>query len=327
MVAHIRCRRLLLLGAALIAASIVPILDVAGPHFAFAQGNGGGNGGGGDNGNGGGSGNSEGNGGGNSSAGGNGNGFPSAGGGNGSGPGQSATAPGQTKFSTNDSGTTSAKSKSSAAALQANQPAPKAVVRQYVIETGLKQGDVAKLLKSWNSLNRNMQAYIANLDNARALPGLQFAYVKANLTAQADLASFINLGGDPTNPPTAADLQVAQDALAAQQVLDAEAVLTDPTATDEAKAAAQVIVDAYAGDDPQTVVDQFAANYAFAPQTIIDQYNAWITYQAAETTAQDAFVAASVSYKATYSDATFGELRALVDAIVAKKGLDTLVTP
>jgi hypothetical protein len=133
-----------------------------------------------------------------------------------------------------------------------------------------------------------MQAYVANINNPKSLPGLQLAYISANLTAQSDLSIFTDLGGDPNNPPTAADLLAAQ------------AVLADSTST------AQEKLDA---------------------QAVIDQYNAWTAYQAAEAAAQDAFMAASVSYPGPYSDATYGELRSLVDAIVAKKGLDALVTP
>jgi len=330
---QVRSQTLLLLGFAFIAASVLPpvFASFAG-STAFAQGNGGdngngggnGGGGGGDNGNGGGNGNSGG--GGNSSAGGNGNGnaggnsFAGASGNASAARGQSATAPGHAQS------TSSLTGKAAAAAPQLNQAKPKAVVRQYVIENGLKQGDVAKALKSWNSLNRNMQAYVANLDNPKSLPGLQLAYVNANLTARTDLAIFTSLGGDPAHPPTSADLAAAQEALSAQQVLDAEAVLADPESSPEELVAAQAIVDAYTGD-PQAVVDQFAADYDFAPQTIIDQYNAWTTYQAAEVQAQDAFMAASVSYKGTYSTAAFGELRSTVDQIIAKKGLDTLATP
>ena len=309
--------------------------DIWGSRPALAQGNSdngngggnsGGNGGGnsGDNGGGnsGGGGNAGGNGGGAGNGGGNGGGQASANAGS-SARGKSASAPGQTK----SSGATSSASLKPAAAPSANQGKPKAVVRQYVIENGLKQGDVAKLLKSWNSLNRNSQAYLANLDNPKSLPGLQLAYVQANLTAKASLATFTGLGGDPSNPPTAADLLAAQNALAAQEALDAQAVLDDPLATDLEQEAAQAIVDAYAGADPEAVVEAFDAAYDFDAQTIIDQYNAFAAYQAAEADAQDAFMAASVSYKGTYSDATFGELRSLVDAIVAKKGLDTLATP
>jgi hypothetical protein len=304
----------------------IDMLGVA-PAFAKKGGNGGGNGGGGGNGNGGGKSNK-----GNKSA--------SAGGAS---NGKSSTAPGKAKLS----GTAFA----SANAKVQGTKTPKSIVRQYVLANGLKQGDVASLLKSWNSLNRNEQAYLNNMDNPNSLPGLQIAYIRENMNAGAALAAFESLGGSLANPPTETDLLAAQDALAAEAVLDAQAVLDAPIVLDEyaadplshtdeeflaaqavvdgyagGAAAAQTVVDGYTGDDPQTVVDGFAAAYSFDAQTVIDQFNAFTDYQGAEALAEDAFLAASVSYKGElYDEAVFGDLRETVDAIVAMKGLDTLV--
>jgi hypothetical protein len=134
--------------------------------------------------------------------------------------------------------------------------------------------------------------------------------------------------------------------LARQAVLDAQTVLdefaADPLSHSEDEVlaaeavvegyaggapAAQTVVDDYTGGDPQTVLDTFAAAYTDDPQTVIDQFNAWTSYQGTEALAQDAFLAASVSYKGeVYDEAVFGELRQHVDAIVEMKGLDTLVS-
>ena len=171
------------------------------------------------------------------------------------------------------------------------------------------------------------------MDNLNSLPGLQIAYIRGNMNADASLADFQLLGGNPDDPPEEADLLAAQDALAAQAVLDAQAIL-DAAALDPASytpdeiAAANEVVLGYAGAiDPQTVVDGFAANYSLPAQTVIDQFNAWTTYQGTAALAEDAFLAASVSYQGElYDDAVFGDLRKVVDEIVGMKGLDTLVT-
>ena len=73
--------------------------------------------------------------------------------------GKSSTAPGKVKL--NGATTTLA---STNAKVQGTKM-PKSIVRQYVLDKGLKQGEVASLLKSWNSLNRNEQAYLNNMDN------------------------------------------------------------------------------------------------------------------------------------------------------------------
>lgn len=190
------------------------------------------------------------------------------------------------------------------------QNTPQAVVRQYALANDMKMGELASALKSWNSLNRNMQAYLNNMDNPNSLPGLQIAYVRESLNTQTSLDSFIALGGDPTDPPTEEESAAAQDALAAQTLLDEEAA-TPGTYTQEELDAAQAVVDAYAGDDPQTVVDQ---------------YDAWGDYQTADVAADDAFAAASVSYNSSYDPETLDEVRSYVDDIIELKGLDTLVS-
>jgi hypothetical protein len=193
-----------------------------------------------------------------------------------------------------------------------------------VLANGLKQGDVASLLKSWNSLNRNEQAYLNNMDNLNSLPGLQVAYIRENMNAEAALTAFTDLNGNPDEPPDQTDLLAAKDALAAQAVLDAQArILAETPAPGD-----EELVEAYGGADlAQTVVDAFADTYSPAdPQTIIDQFNAWTTYQGAAALAEDAFLAASVSYKGeVYDEAVFGALREHVDGIVEMKGLDTLI--
>ncbi|MDP2620365.1 MAG: hypothetical protein Q8P46_09340 [Hyphomicrobiales bacterium] len=206
------------------------------------------------------------------------------------------------------------------------QGTPKAVVRQYALATGLKQGELASALKSWNSLNRNTQAYLNNMNNPKSLPGLQIAYIRENLKSQAALDSFIALGGDPSSPPAEADYAAAQAVLDAQAALDAQALLDAEAAapgtyTPDEVAAAEALVSAYSGD-PQAVIDAYSGD---DPQTVVDQYDAWSDYQTAETAAQDAFAAASVSYGASYDQAKLDEVRSYVDAIVEMKELDTLV--
>jgi hypothetical protein len=243
------------------------------------------------------------------------------------GNGKSSKAPGKTKQLVDATKLASAGPKT------LGTKTPKSIVRQYALANGLKQGEIASLLKSWNSLNRNPQAYLNNMDNPNSLPGLQIAYIRGSIGATAALDAFTALGGDPLNPPTETDLLAAQDALAAQDVLDAQAVLdefaADPLShTAEDVAAAQAAVDGYTGGAPaaQTVVDAFAAGHTFDAATVIDQFNSWTTFQGTEATAQDAFMAASVSYKGeVYDEAVFGDLRRHVDAIVEMKGLDDLI--
>jgi hypothetical protein len=172
------------------------------------------------------------------------------------------------------------------------QKMPQAVVRQYALTTGMKQGELARALKSWNSLNRNMQAYLANMNNPKSLPGLQIAYVRENLKTQAALEAFIAAGGDPSSPPTEAAYT------AAQGVLAAEAATPGTYTAEEVKAA----------------------------QTVVEQYEAWSEYSTAAGAAEEAFAAASVSYSSSVDPQTMVEVRSYVDGIIEMKGLDTLVS-
>lgn len=190
---------------------------------------------------------------------------------------------------------------------------PKSAVRQYVIANDLKQGDVARVLKSWNSLNRNPQAFLNNLDNPSSLPGKQSAYVCDNASAQTALSDFTTAGGDPTNPPSQTDAQAAQDYLDAWTTLgtnDLADVLANSTNYDPS------VVDAANLINGSTFTDQAAA------QTVVDQYNAYTTYQTAEAQAETSFMAASVSYSGDYNDA-MAAVREKVDGVIATKNLDT----
>jgi hypothetical protein len=285
----------LLAGSALVLTNAVPSsFDRIGPESAFAKGKG--------------SGKSGGKGGGNSSK------SSNAKGKSGGGNGQSAAASGKNKLG-NPTGL---------ASVQIVKPTsagkPKAVVRQYVLETGLKQGDVASMLKSWNSLNRNEQAYLNNMDNPNSLPGRQIAYVRESTNAQAAFAEFQTLGGDPNSPPPEPDPLATQALIGQFNAWTAyqEADPTDAVAKTDLLGA----FEALGGDptSPPTEEDIQAAEAA------ADLYTAWTDYQAAEASAEDAFLSASVSYNAdAYDEAIFGELRRHVDAIVHMKGLDTLV--
>lgn len=188
---------------------------------------------------------------------------------------------------------------------------PHAVVRQYALANGLKQGDVAKTLKSWNSLNANPKAFLNNLDNPNSLKGKQAQYICDNATSQTALTDFTDLGGDPNNPPT------AQDATDAQAYLDALALLGENDA--------QTVVDAPEGtySDAEiaaanTVLDSTLT--AESAQAVLDQRAAWLAYEGSAQQASDSFAAASVSYHGT-TDLT--ALRKTVDGIIALKGLDT----
>ncbi len=265
---------------------------------AFAQGNGGSHGGGG-------GGNSSSS---SSSHGGGGSSASSSSASSGS-NGKSSTAPGRTKTS----------SQFASASSHSSSGTPKALIRQYVLATGLKQGDVARVLKSWNSLNRNLRAFAATAGKTKSLPALQVAYIRDNALAEDQLAAFTALGGDPNNPPSQDQFDAASSYLAAQQLLaeadggtgvDAATVLADPNSFDPALVDAANTVNDYGGPDAQTVVDQF---------------NAWSDYQTAEAAAADAFKAASVSYR-NADQATLDSLRNLVDDIVATQGLDTLAS-
>ncbi len=234
-----------------------------------------------------GNGNRGGNGGGNSGGGGNSNNGHAAagnGGGNGFGPSTSPSPNGTAGgfFRALFGGSTGGAQQSSHPA--GAHPAPKAAVRQYVVDNDLKQGEVARVLKSWNSLNRNPQAFLNNMDNPNSLLGLQAAYVLQNMTAQTALAVYVGFGGVAGSPPTPAEYAAAQALLAGDtSLLSPEAIL--------------------------------------AAQLIANQYNAWMAYQTAEAAALDAFKAASVSYSGTYDGAIWTELRKLVDGIVAEREL------
>jgi hypothetical protein len=186
------------------------------------------------------------------------------------------------------------------------------VVHQYALANGLKQGDVASSLKSWNSLNANPNAFLNKLDNPNSLHGKQAKYICDNATSQTALTDFTNLGGDPANPPSADDFAAAQAYLSAVALLggaDPATVAADPESSPEQIDAANLILaSTLTGDTAQGVVDQ---------------YNAWTLYQGAEGAAEDSFLAASVSYKgATYDDAMTA-LRGTVDGVITQKGLDT----
>jgi hypothetical protein len=219
---------------------------------------------------------------------------------------------------------------------------PNTLVGQYAYANDLKQGDLASLLKSWNSLNRNEQAFLNNVDNLASLPGKQLAYIRESMNAGGLLADFEALGGDPDNPPTDEDLMAAQDVIAARAVLDAEAVLAAQELIasglyeegDPEYIAAQELLDGYE-DDPQAVIDAYEAGeltpqeivdaYEGDPDAVIDQYNAWDVYQTADAGALDAFLAASVSYSGDDDAETMEKLRLHVDGIIALGDLGALV--
>jgi hypothetical protein len=219
----------------------------------------------------------------------------------------------------------------------ASAAVPKSIVRQYVLENGLKQGDVASQLKSWNSLNRNEQAYLNNMDNPNSLPGRQIAYIRDKIAAEGALAGFIATGGDPLDPPSEDEVNTAQaeadlladqyDAWTAyQDALDFDSANPD-LANPELTASLGAEWDAISGG----LTEGPSEDDALAAQTQADQlatqYDAWTDYEAAKTAAQDAFVGASVSYNGTpYDEETYGPLREQVDGIIALKGLDTMVT-
>ena len=198
---------------------------------------------------------------------------------------------------------------------------PKAIVRQYVIENGLKQGDVAKLLKSWNSLNRNEQAYLNNKDNPNSLSGLQIAYIRDNIEAEAALAEWEAIKDNLVEPPT------EDQSIEAQALIEQFNAWTAYKEADPADLEGQGVLladfEALGGDQSNPPSE----DQLIVAQTLADQYDSWTAYQDAETAAYDSFVSASVSYSGdVYDDATFVELRDTVDAIVDLKELDTLVS-
>lgn len=186
------------------------------------------------------------------------------------------------------------------------------VVHQFAVANGLKQGELASSLKSWNSLNANPNALLNNLDNPDSLHGKQAKYICDNATSQAALAGFTDLGGDPTNPPSADDFAAAQAYLADMALLggvDPVTVAADPNSTQEQIDAANRIL-------ASTLTSDTAQN-------VVDLYNAWTLYQGAEGAAQNSFLAASVSYKGASYDDAMTALRGTVDGIITQKGLDT----
>lgn len=188
---------------------------------------------------------------------------------------------------------------------------PHSVVRQYVIANGLKQGAVAKTLKSWNSLNANPKAFANSLDNPNSLLGKEARYICDSAGSATALNAFTELGGNPDTPPTAGDAEAAQAFLDALDLLggnDPATVAGAPEGTysaDEVAAANLVLGSTLDADSAQAVLDQRAA---------------WLAYQGSAQQAADSFAAASVSSRGS-TDLT--ALRKTVDAIVAQKGLDT----
>jgi hypothetical protein len=183
-----------------------------------------------------------------------------------------------------------------------------------VSANGLKQGDVAKLLKSWNSLNRNEQAYLNNADNPKSLPGKQVAYIRGNIAAAAALEEFNALGGvAPTE----------EEAQAAQHTVDLYGAWTEYQTALPGRRQAELLAEFPELGDPASLPTETEAADA---QTVVDQHSAWTKYQDAAAAADDAFLAASVSYGAGTNETLLTDLRTTVDAIIAQKGLDTLVT-
>jgi hypothetical protein len=189
-------------------------------------------------------------------------------------------------------------------------------VHQYALASGLKQGDVASALKSWNSLNANPHAFLNNLNNPHSLLGKEAKYVCDSAGSQAALATFTGAGGNPASPPTQEQFDGASAYLAAVALLagaDPATVAADPGSSTEEIAAANILIANAAAATPLT---------SESADAIVTQFGDWQSYQAAEGTAQDSFLSASVSYKgATYSS-SMSALRSSVDAIVTQKGLD-----
>lgn len=183
------------------------------------------------------------------------------------------------------------------------------VVRANVVATGAKQGDVASILKSWNSLNANPKAFADNLNNPNSLLGKEAVYVCANSAAKDAEAAFTSLAPSG-NPPTADQVASAQSYLDAQGVLGAlkpADVLADPSSYSQAEVDAATLI------STSTLTIQDAQN-------TINAQKAWDGFQNTSLTAGTAFATASVSYKGS-SD--LSALRAKVDEIVALKNLDT----
>jgi hypothetical protein len=187
-------------------------------------------------------------------------------------------------------------------------------VHQYVLATGQKQGDVASSLKSWNSLNANPKAFEHNLNNPHSLLGKEAKYMCDNASAQEALATFNNLPGAPTSPPTADEVTVAQKYLAAVQLVG-----TDP-ATLQA-----IVADGSSSSDEEKTAANLVLTSTLMPDTaqqVIAENDAWIVYQQSAARADASFAGASVSYKGA-TTAQLTQLRATVDGVIAQKGLDT----
>lgn len=187
---------------------------------------------------------------------------------------------------------------------------PKAAVRQYVIANDLKQGEVARLLKSWNSLNRSEQAFLNNLDNPSSLAGKQAAYVCDNAKSQDALAAFTADGGNINLPPTApTDTETAayNDALQALAANDPPVSAAD-------------VLGAAPGTYPDALVT--AANTVTDYESALSLYQSYQGYLDAKAAADDAFMAASVSYSKSTDPAKLQQLRDTVDGIVASKFAD-----
>jgi hypothetical protein len=182
-------------------------------------------------------------------------------------------------------------------------------VRQYTLANGLKQGDVAKSLKSWNSLNANPKAFLNNLDNPNSLKGKQAQYICDSAGSETALSSFTDLGGDVQNPPSEEAAADAQEYLAAVASLGDRMpadVIDDPESSPAEVAAAKLVRDSSLDAD--------------GAQAILDQRAAWLAYEGSAQKASDSFAAASVSYHGS-TDLT--ALRKTVDGVIAQKGLDT----
>ena len=198
---------------------------------------------------------------------------------------------------------------------QGGSGVPKAVIRQYVLATGLSQGEVASTLKSWNSLNRNPRAFAATLNNPHALPALQVAYIRDNMLAQQQAGRLHGAGRRPDQPADRAAVPGCPG------VSRCGAALADAVGT-IGRARRSGTYDRPGG------CSQHRARLSYteaSAQTVVAQYDAWTTYQTAEATATDAFKAASVSYR-NADQTTLDALRTLVDDIIKTEGLDTMVS-
>jgi len=182
-------------------------------------------------------------------------------------------------------------------------------VHQYALATGMKQGDLASSLKSWNSLNANPHAFLNNLDNPNSLLGKEAKYVCDDAVSQTALTDFVSSGGDPANPPTQSQLDAATAYLGALATLaDINSSLADQEAANAVIAANAALAVPLTSDSANTVIAQF---------------NDWQAYQAADAAAQGSFLAASVSYKGATYDSGMAALRTTVNGIITQKGFDT----